>query len=62
MVDLRKRLRDNVPKWYSRDLFWEELQILRKCDNEDDYTDEEWFSALWALHERLGKSERLRCT
>jgi len=47
--------------WYSRDLFWEELQKLRTCDNEGDYTDEEWMGALEALDERLRSNSAL-CT
>ena len=53
MVALRARLLHTEMKWYTRDLFWEELQKLRACDNEDEYTDDEWLGALSALDSLL---------
>ena len=49
MVELEKRLQPAELKLYARDLFWDELQKIRQCDNEDDYTDDEWLGALNAL-------------
>ena len=49
MVELHTRLQPAYLKLYARDLFWDELQKIRQCDNEDDYTDDEWLGALNAL-------------
>ena len=59
MVELRARLQHTELKWYTRDLFWEELQNLRVCDNEIDYTDDEWLGALSALDAFLRRSYSL---
>ena len=61
MSELRFRLRRAVPTWYSRDLFWEELQKVRQCEHENDYTDAEWMGALEALDDRLRGNASL-CT
>ena len=55
MVELRARLLNVEMKLYARDLFWEGLQKLRACDNEWDYTDDEWLGALSSLDAFLCK-------
>ena len=61
MVQLRAELQRAEVKWYARDLFWDELQVLRSCDNEEDYTDDEWLGALTALDTFL-RSRASLCT
>ena len=60
MFELRERVKRAVPRWYSRDLFWEELQRLRVCEHEGGYTDAEWMGALEALDDRLRVNSALR--
>ena len=60
MVELRRRLRAGVPKWYSRDLFWEELKKIRTADSVDNYTDAEYVEALYHLSDKLKTNPKLR--
>ena len=56
---MRANLQRAEVKWYSRDIFWEELQMVRTCDNEGDYTDDEWLGALSAVDAFLRRRQQL---
>ena len=59
MLQLRVNLQRADVKWYARDIFWEELQMIRTCDNEGDYTDDEWSGALSAVDAFLRRRSSL---
>ena len=47
MVEMRARLRTGKVQWYSRDLFWDELQKLAPLDDVVAFSDEQYMEALY---------------